>query len=321
MKQSINPVRSARRVGLNRPSRILALCASIFVLFQLTTPAAVYVGSDRLWPNGVVPYEWADDMPLVNRARVAIAMNIWKEVANVDFVIHTDEKDYVLIQNALNGGPSRSPNIGRNGNKQDLFIRVNLTNITDHGLAHELGHVLGYYHTHQRPDRDRFVTWYPERTKASGTNNFLIVSNSLAYPRNAMDYDSVMSYGRCTFAICDDCKNDLNNCRVLEINDPFDALEFDEKMGKRDYLTRIDSLVMSFMYPPSGWKFVDKSDPTTQEKGTFHDPYLTLEAGVGLVPLNGTVWIQPGEYRMGTTVLNARLTLRAPVGGVIVRPN
>ncbi len=305
---------------------LLARCAwvvliAIFLIGSSTARGATYVSADRLRTNGVVPYKFELAMTGGNRLRVLQAMAIWTAVANVTFVLRTNESDYVLIQNAPGTDGSRSGSIGRNGNEQDLFIRQDLSNITDYGLAHELGHVLGYYHTHQRPDRETFVTWFTNRTDTNKTGNFTIEADALAYPRHAMDYDSVMSYGRCIFSICDECGDNLPTCRVLQINDPNAFAEFDESMGQRSYLTRIDALVMSFMYPQSGWRFIETGYSGSSENGKFHNPYLTMNKGLTNAPNNSTLWVQPGNYQTGIGVISKPLILRGPIGNVVIRRN
>ncbi len=306
----------------------LVLLAAIFVASRPAAEASTYVTADRLWTNGVVPFRWDPQISIPNRVRVVIAMNIWQAVANVTFVPRTNETDYVLIQDADDKDGSRSDSIGRNGNVQNLYIRTNLAGITDYGLAHELGHVLGFYHTHQRPDRDMFITWYTNRTDTNKVGNFTIEPTALGYPRNAMDYASVMSYPRCTFTtcadcgvFCEDCPGTLENCRVLKIKDPAAFAEFDSQMGQRTNLTRIDTLVMSFMYPQPGWRFVEAVSAGSSEKGEFHNPYLTLHKALTNAPNNATLWVQPGSYKTGMAVISKPLTLRGPIGNVVVRRN
>ena len=306
---------------MNRTRKYIELALKIagVGLVGLAVSAATYVPDNRLWPGGVVPFEWHEDMPLANRLRVIAAMNIWLDVANVEFVLRDDEADYVLIQNAPGDSGSRSPEIGRAGGRQDLFIRQDLSGITNWGLAHELGHVLGMYHAHQRPDRDDYITVYNSRISESGTGNFPIVSSAIGYPRNAMDYDSVMSYGRCTFSTCGNaCSSDLDNCRVIEINDPDNAAAFDANMGQRSYLTRIDELAMSFMYPQPNWRFVELDYAGSDDSGTFHRPYRTLQIAVDSAPQNAVLWIQPASYQQPAGVIDKALLVRAPLGGVVI---
>ena len=329
------------------PMRLRLIIIGFVVLgFALPAQAAVYVQADRLWPNGVVPFVWDPAMPLNNRFRVFLAMAIWEDVANVTFVEQTDETDYVYIQNAPGTSGSRSPTIGRGGSEQDLFIRQDLSGITDYGLAHELGHVLGFFHTHQRQDRNSYVTYYSGRVNDCFSGNFTVASNSLAYPRNIMDYDSVMSYGECIFSNCgltfdstcacgdmtcnrwtsNDCNlasvtccfENPSGCRVLEIDDLADRAMWQSSMGQRDHLSDIDAMVMSFMYPPSGWRFAELNYAGTTNTGTFHDPYEDLMVAMDNAPSGGVLWIQPAVYD-SPGVMNKATLLRAPLGGVLIR--
>jgi hypothetical protein len=323
------------------------LVCSLCGLFAGPARAAVYVPENRLWPDGVVPFEWHANISFANRLRVIAAMNIWREVANVEFVLRAGETDYVLIQDAPGTAGSSSPTIGRGGGVQNLFIRQDLSGITNYGLAHELGHVLGYYHTHQRPDRDTFVTVYDERMNDCQAGNFTLESNALGYPRNQMDYDSVMSYGQCIFSNCgltfdedcgcgDDncnrwasndcslagvvcCSEDPDSCRVIEINDPDDFDDWQGALGQRSHLSAIDAMVMSFMYPEANWRFLELNYPGSSESGTFHNPYRTLSNAVTSAPAGTVLWVQPATYAAPAGALTKPMVLRAPLGGVLIR--
>jgi len=334
-----------------KDNRAAAALMTAVVGLVLTSPAraAVYVAEDRLWDNGVVPFEWDPNMSFANRIEVVAAMNVWQQVARVTFVLRTNETDYVLIQNAPGTSGSSSASIGRDGGRQDLFIRQNLSNITVYGLAHELGHVLGFFHTHQRTDRANYVTVYNSRMNDCRSGNFTIASNSLAYPRNRMDFDSVMSYGQCIFSNCgltldpacgcNDpncarwtsngacsefgvvcCAEDPDNCRVIEIDDPEDAALWQNAMGQRSHLSAIDALTMAFLYPEPDWRFVERNYTGSDESGTFHNPYLNLADGLAGTPQGGTLWAQPGTYTgLAGQVLNKPMLIAAPLGGVTLR--
>ncbi len=331
---------------------IIGLFAGLALL--PSTQAAVYVPEDGLWPNGVVPYRFDPGMDLASQIRVLIAFDIWEQVASVDFVEWTGEDNYVTVRNTPGGGGSSSEE-GMQGGEQFLNIRQDLTGITDYGLAHEVGHLLAYYHTHQRPDRQTYITYYQGRVNDCGAGNYNIASDALAYPRNLMDYDSVMSYGECIFNICsrtlnedcpcgsDDCKRyffptcnlsdseccalstidccdeDPESCRVLEIKDEGDRALFQAGMGQRDHLSEIDALVMSWLYPQPGWRFMELNYPDSDETGTFHHPYVGVQSMLDQAPQNITLWAQPAVYPRPSSVLTKPMTIKAARGSVLIR--
>lgn len=335
---------------MKKQTRSVFLKAQVLLALAtgVSAHAAVYVDSNRLWPGGVVPFEWHNNISFENRLHVVAAMYIWEEVANVSFVFRNGETDYVVIQDAEGSAGSSSPTIGRGGGRQDLFIRQELSNITEFGLAHEVGHVLGFHHTHQRPDRNTYVTYYSGRVNDCKSGNFSVQSDALGYPRNQMDYDSVMSYGQCIFSNCGltldtDCScadgsecprwtsNDCSlatvtccsespaSCRVLEIKDLTDRGLWQTALGQRDHLSKIDALTMSFMYPQPNWRFLELNYSGSDETGTFYEPYVTFSDAVDAMPNGGVLWVQPATYSGSSGVVSKPMLIRAPLGGVLIR--
>lgn len=288
-----------------------------------TALADAYTTESRLWPGGVVPYVYADDFIQENVVPVEAAMAVWEAATNVTFVPRTNQADYVVIRNAGEGNGSSSPYIGREGGGQTLYIRDLIYTWTPtaytYGLAHEWGHVLGLHHTHQRADRNGFVTIYNSRIVEGREGNFSLVSSALGYPRGRMDYDSVMSYGQCIFSTCDDCGADAENCRVIEINDPADAATWQVPMGQRDHLSEFDVWTVLFMYPLANWRFLELNYPGSSQSGTFHNPYQTFANAAELAPDNIVLWMQPATYEQPAAAITTRMLLRAPHGGVLIR--
>jgi hypothetical protein len=91
-------------------------------------------------------------------------------------------------------------------------------------------------------------------------------------------------------------------------------------MGQRSYLTRLDALTMSFLYPPAGWRFVETGypEPFNSQNGTFHYPYLALDNAATAAPNNATVLVQPGHYELESGIFKRAMVLRAPIGGVVI---
>ena len=68
------------------------------------------------------------------------------------------------------------------------------------------------------------------------------------------------------------------------------------------------------LYPPSDWVVVNahrRGFIFQSEKGTFVEPFLSVQDGLDEVPRDGTVWITPGHYNFRGTITQ-RVTLRCP---------
>ncbi|VDK53124.1 unnamed protein product [Gongylonema pulchrum] len=64
-------------------------------------------------------------------------------------------------------------------------------------MAHELGHALGFLHTHNRADRDQYISVNFTNVKDSLTGNFKKVSRTINYNYGLpYDYGSVMHYSK-----------------------------------------------------------------------------------------------------------------------------
>ncbi|MBD1557127.1 hypothetical protein HC752_09260 [Vibrio sp. S9_S30] len=104
------------------------------------------------WPNGVVPYTISSSLPAKDVAGIKEAMRSIESVSKVRFVERTNQKHYVRIIRDK-GCYSK---IGYERRVQPLSIGKGCGKPGI--VAHELLHTLGFFHTHQRADRDKYVT-------------------------------------------------------------------------------------------------------------------------------------------------------------------
>ncbi len=99
---------------------------------------------------------------------------------------------------------------------------------------HELGHALGFYHEHQRPDRDNFVTVFLDNVKLRARDRFdkRMDVSSLG---SSYDYGSIMHY-------------ELNAYSVNSLNTMEPLLEYDGEIGQRKRLSPLDREQINDVY-------------------------------------------------------------------------
>jgi len=112
------------------------------------------------WDAGVVPYEIAPNYTAAERQRILDAMAAWERVAPITFVPRTTQRGSLAItrdQESANNATLCWTTVGQFGRAAPG--RMNMPGCTaPHQLGHELGHVLGLHHEHQRADRDNYVS-------------------------------------------------------------------------------------------------------------------------------------------------------------------
>ena len=213
--------------------RFLTAGFGVVVMFALAT-RAVSADSDpahrqansakpQPWPGGVIPYDISKLTPAQQTIALR-AMQRWMDTgAKIKFVPRATEVEYVNFTGKTNAGNNTSQVGFKKGVRTDINITAFWWRQVEWMPAHELGHVLGFFHEHERWDRDQFVTIHYENIKSGRASDYdwipktnWIVS-SLPY-----DYRSIMHYRIRWASKCEsECKDGVGSspCAVIEPTD------------------------------------------------------------------------------------------------------
>ena len=140
------------------------------------------VYSSTLWPkvNGVsqVPYTIASTSGGISVINTAVSRFNSAFTGIIQFVPRASQADYVEfnLNPALKGNICNSM-VGRVGGKQVIGGATTCTR-----LLHEMGHTVGLYHEQTRPDRNNFLTLFPQHISkfraydfATAADNFQVL--------------------------------------------------------------------------------------------------------------------------------------------------
>ncbi|XP_040175753.1 tolloid-like protein 1 isoform X2 [Anopheles arabiensis] len=163
------------------------------------TIRAATAKKERIWDFGVIPYEIDGNFSGMHKALFRQAMRHWENYTCIKFVERNpiDHPNYIVFTERACGCCSF---VGKRGNgPQAISIGKNCDKFGI--VVHELGHVVGFWHEHTRPDRENHVVIEKNNIVVGQEYNFNKLTedevNSLGLP---YDYDSIMHYARNTFS-------------------------------------------------------------------------------------------------------------------------
>lgn len=167
--------------------------------FSTKGASGFYAYSSKPWANGVVPVEFDRTISSDYKNRFMSACKVWSDAANVRCRqrVSTD-KNYLFVTDKQ--GRCWTDVGAGDGNGQQVF-NFSLSWCWERTkLIHEIGHVLGFMHEHQRPDRDKYLKIYPEN---AGEYAFAYDKLSFGQFDKSTSYDfmSIMHYWNAAYSV------------------------------------------------------------------------------------------------------------------------
>lgn len=158
-----------------------------------------YAYESKPWAKGIVPVEFDSSISKDYRNRFMKACKVWSDVANVQCRVRkSSDANYLFVTDKKSTCWTDLGAGNVNGRQEFNFAYDWCWESSK--LIHEIGHVLGFMHEHQRPDRDKYLKVYPEN---AGTYAFAYEKLSLGPLDKSSSYDfmSIMHYWNAAYSV------------------------------------------------------------------------------------------------------------------------
>jgi len=219
------------------------------------------------WADGIIPFQFSDSINQRQRETALQAIAHWNANTRIHMVPRTKENaenysNYISFE--LGGGCASY--VGMKGGEQSVWLA---DNCTVGSIIHEIGHAIGLFHEHTRPDRDNFVTVNLQNVTAGKEINFDIIEAG-ASSYSDYDYGSIMHYGEYFFS--------NNGERSISVPDNI-------RIGQRDALSEKDIASVNNMYATDLKLAISTAE---KDKATRIDLVVTNAGDLGAFDLNVT---------------------------------
>jgi len=184
------------------------------------------------WPGGVIPYD-ISKLTAGQQALALRAMKRWMDTgAKIKFVPRTNQVEYVNFTGKTDAGNNTSHVGFKPGTRSDINITAFWWRQNEWMPTHELGHVLGFFHEHQRWDRDQFMTVHYDHIKPGRAHDYdWIAQTNWLVSSLPYDYKSIMHYRVCWASACEDECTDAVGSSPCAVLSPVDK-QYDSVIGQ-----------------------------------------------------------------------------------------
>ena len=162
-----------------------------------------YTDQFAFWKSQIIPYSFSEDFAVPNREPVLKAIHQLQESTNLCFVPRRNELNWIRI-NQYAGFASHA-NLGNNS--------INLNSVDSTTVIHEIGHLLGMIHEHQRPDRSEHIAVHYQNIMPGWEGAFdVIPAVPDAVLSQPYDVKSIMQCSVCHKVSTSACVCQLGGC-------------------------------------------------------------------------------------------------------------
>ena len=214
----------------------------------------IVVGAGGLWPGGIVYYRMQWPMSVNTQQLWRAAISEWESQTCIRFrPVPADQNWYVTLAEGEKGEHCASKiGYGR------YTSQISPGCLNRGSAMHELGHVLGMHHAHNRPDRDQYIEVNSDNISPKARDQFEI--RRAGYPLDAFpyDFDSIMHYGAYAFSRDGEPSITIEpawRARMAEA-DPSECgdTRYSCIIGQKNHLSEVDVAMVNDVYLCNGKK-------------------------------------------------------------------
>ena len=233
----------------------LFACAHNAKHVDLQSDRMRYSAGIKLWPNAQIPF--VIDEKLQSKAKIYKAMKAWSDSGAIEFVERTVEENFVIF--TASDENECVSQVGTIGGRQELRLG---DNCGYSNILHEMGHLIGLQHEHNRPDADEHLKLNLQAINPDRLSNFKSWNAETSYADIRVDlssdgygdYDfhSIMHYRKNAFSRCNESTEKKYywsappeglNCQTIEARDNTTS-----EFGMRPNLTTLDKRKVKYLY-------------------------------------------------------------------------
>ncbi|XP_053392372.1 zinc metalloproteinase nas-36-like isoform X2 [Mercenaria mercenaria] len=191
----------------------------------------------KRWKENTIYYVFGDGIDNSKTDLIRDVLDEWSDYSCIDFSKSVSNDNYNQIVFISKQGDERcgSTYVGMKPGSQEIYLGKDC--FKRDIILHEVGHALGFYHEHNRADRDSYIKIHYENIEQGYEDNLKkMKQNEYEDFDKPYDYRSIMHYGQYFFS-----KNERITIETLKP-------EYQDIIGKARHPSFLDYKILNTMY-------------------------------------------------------------------------